>query len=152
MTALGVTLAYTLPPVYNAQARLLVESPQIPDELAASTVQTEAPEMLRIIQQRILTRSNLLEISRKYNIHADRPDMTADDIVADMRTRTIIGLPNARDTTGLVTISFAAPPGAAFGRGDQRIRHPDAPAERRAAHRRGQPDARFLRAGGRAPE
>jgi polysaccharide chain length determinant protein (PEP-CTERM system associated) len=109
VTALGVTLAYTLPPVYNAQARLLVESPQIPDELAASTVQAEAPEMLRIIQQRILTRSNLLEIARKYNIYADRPDMTADDIVLDMRTRTIIGLPNARDTTGLVTISFSAP-------------------------------------------
>ncbi len=109
VTGLGVTLAYTLPPVYNAQARLLVESPQIPDELAASTVQVEAPELLRIIQQRILTRANLLEISRKFNIHANRPEMTADDIVLDMRARTQIGLPNVRDTTGVVTVSFSAP-------------------------------------------
>ena len=40
--AVGVTLALTLPPSFEAQARLVVESEQIPDELAASTVRTEA--------------------------------------------------------------------------------------------------------------
>ena len=36
-TAIGVTFAMTLPPSYEAQARLVVESEQIPDELWAST-------------------------------------------------------------------------------------------------------------------
>ena len=52
--AVGLALAFTLPPSYQAQARLVVESEQIPDELAASTVRTEATEQLQIIQQRIL--------------------------------------------------------------------------------------------------
>ena len=111
VSAVGITLAYTLPPVYLAQARLLVESPQIPDDLAASTVRAQAPELLRIIQQRLLTRANLLDLSRRFKIHAKRPDMTADDIVADMLKRTVIGLPAVRDTAGVVTVSFAAPSG-----------------------------------------
>ena len=47
--AVGLALAFTLPPSYQAQARLVVESEQIPDELAASTVRTEASEQLQII-------------------------------------------------------------------------------------------------------
>jgi polysaccharide biosynthesis transport protein len=111
VAAVGITLAYTLPPVYRAQARLLVESPQIPDDLAASTVRADSPELLRIIQQRLLTRANLLDLSRRFKIHSDRPDMIADDIVADMQKRTLIGLPNVRDTAGIVTVTFAAPTG-----------------------------------------
>ena len=52
-SAIGLTLAKVLPPVYVAQAVLLVESEQIPGDLAASTVRTEATEQLEIIQQRI---------------------------------------------------------------------------------------------------
>ena len=37
-SAIGITLARMLPTVYSAEARLVVESEQIPDELAASTV------------------------------------------------------------------------------------------------------------------
>ncbi len=109
VAAVGLTLAYTLPPVYQAQARLLVESPQIPDDLAASTVRADAPELLRVIQQRILTRDNLLDMSRRFGIHSDRPGMPADEIVADMRNRAQISLPGARDRTGVVTVSFRSP-------------------------------------------
>ncbi len=42
--AIGLGLALTLPPRYEASASLLVESPQIPDELAASTVQLPSQE------------------------------------------------------------------------------------------------------------
>ena len=50
-TAIGVAVAWILPPVYVAQARLVVESEQIPDNLARTTVQTDASEQLQIIQQ-----------------------------------------------------------------------------------------------------
>ena len=72
-TALGVTLARILPPVYLAEARLVVESEQIPDELAASTVRTQATEQLEIIQQRILTRDRLLEMANRLQIYAAEP-------------------------------------------------------------------------------
>mgnify|MGYP001173235482 CR=1 FL=1 len=60
---IGVTLALILPPRYVAEARLVVESQQIPDELAASTVRTDMIEQLQIIRQRILARNTLLDMA-----------------------------------------------------------------------------------------
>ncbi len=110
-TSIGGFLAYTLPPVYRAEARLLVESPQIPDDLAASTVRAETPELLRVIEQRLRTRANLLEIARKFKIYAAATDMTADTIVSAMRDRIGITLPGSRESTGVVVVSFDAPTG-----------------------------------------
>lgn len=104
----GGFLALTLPKVYRAQARLLVESPQIPDDLAASTVRAGASELLQIIQQRLLARANLLDIARRFDIHEDLSKMSADDIVDDMRLRIRFDIPNDRSGTGLVFISFEA--------------------------------------------
>ena len=108
-TVAGIVLAYTLPPVYRAEARLLVENPQIPDELAASTVSSTATEILLAIQQRILTHSNLLDLSRKFGIHAEATGMPEDAIVADMRNRITMALPGMELRTGVVTVSFGAP-------------------------------------------
>jgi len=122
-TALGLALASMLPPVYIAQARLLVESEQIPGNLAASTVQTQANEQMQIIQQRILTRAALLELANRLQVYAPTPGqparvMAADDIVADMRERIRIvttGGPGARGgptQATIVTVSFEAPTAA----------------------------------------
>lgn len=123
-TALGLTLASVLPPVYVAKATLLVETEQIPDNLAASTVQTKTAEQLQIIQQRILTRAELLELANRLAIYAPAPGrparaMSADEIVEDMRSRTSI-VTNANARAGarapaqatLVTVSFEAPTAA----------------------------------------
>ena len=66
MTAAAIYVAMQLPPSYRADARLLVESPQIPTNLAASTVQVETYEQLQIIEQRLMTRENLLQIARQF--------------------------------------------------------------------------------------
>ena len=115
-SALGLTLASVLPPVYMAQARLLVEAEQIPGNLAASTVQTQATEQLQIIQQRILTRAALLELANRLQVYAPAAGqparvMTADDIVADMRARTRIVTTGGTSARGpaqatIVTVSF----------------------------------------------
>jgi len=102
VAGVGLTTAYTLPPVYEAEAQLLVESPQIPGNLAASTVEVSAPEILQIIRQRLLTRANLLDISREFSVHADRPGMSPDAIVEDMRKRISMGLPRSRDAAAFV--------------------------------------------------
>lgn len=109
-TVIGVTLARVLPPVYRAQAVLVVESPQIPGQLAASTVQAGANELLQIIQQRILTRANLIDLAREYEVYDadERARMTPDDVVADMRDRIAISLPDARAAAAFVRVSFPA--------------------------------------------
>ncbi|WP_299733752.1 Wzz/FepE/Etk N-terminal domain-containing protein [uncultured Tateyamaria sp.] len=111
-TAIGVALALTLPPSYEAQARLVVESEQIPDELAASTVRTEASEQLQIIQQRILTRDTLLDMANRLNIYAGRGPgerLRPDEMVSDLRSRIRIRTTGGRGAATLVNISFSAP-------------------------------------------
>lgn len=118
-SAIGLTLAKVLPPVYLAQARLLVESEQIPDSLAASTVRTEPTEQLEIIQQRILTRDTLVEMANRLNIYGateDRPAqmMDATKLVEDMRERIQIvttggTVPRGPVRATLVSVSFEAP-------------------------------------------
>ena len=88
ITAVAVSVAISLPPAYVSQMRLVVESPQIPDEMAASTVRTPALEQLQIIEQRLLTRANLLDISRRLDVLPDLDQMSPDDIVRAMRART----------------------------------------------------------------
>jgi succinoglycan biosynthesis transport protein ExoP len=48
-TLAAILIAFSLPPVYRAEARLLLERSQIPDELAASTVRETADENLLAI-------------------------------------------------------------------------------------------------------
>ena len=104
----GVWLAFALPAQFVAQARLLVESPQVPAELASSTMRATPGEVLRVIQQRLLTRANMLDMSRQFRLHADQPNLSPDAIVADMRRRIFMRLPGARDTGAVVEVSFAA--------------------------------------------
>lgn len=111
VAALGVTVAYTLPPSYSARATLLVESPQIPGDMAESTVRAGTDEVLQIIAQRIQTRATLLEIAREFEVYSDRPNISADDIVNDMRNRIGIDLPQRRDAASFVYVSFRSDSG-----------------------------------------
>ncbi len=86
----GLATALRLPPTYEASARLIVETPQIPDELAASTVRISATEEIEFIRQRLFTRTNLLEIQQRFRVLGDTSSMSPDQIVGVMRERTRI--------------------------------------------------------------
>ena len=117
-TAAGIAFAIILPASYSAAARLVVESEQIPDELAASTVRTAASETLQIIEQRILTRETLLDMSNRLGIFSgpaapDEP-MTPDAIVKSLSERIRIVTQGGAMVRGqvqatIVTVSFSAP-------------------------------------------
>lgn len=110
LSAISVTVAYTLPPAYVSKMVILVESPQIPEELAASTVRTPAFEQLQIVQQRLLTRAHLLDIARRLNVLPDMKKMSPDEIIEGMRARTTIQTSNRRlKEAPLMTVSFEAP-------------------------------------------
>lgn len=82
--------AYILPPVFQSEAKILVESQQIPDDLARSTVTASASERLQIIQQRLMTRDNLIRLIDEHDLYADRADMTITQKVNLLRQATII--------------------------------------------------------------
>ncbi|HEX2219823.1 MAG TPA: Wzz/FepE/Etk N-terminal domain-containing protein [Gemmatimonadales bacterium] len=87
VSAIGITVAFILPPVYRAGASILVEPQQIPGELAQSTATVNPYEQAQIIQQRLLTRANLLALAERLGMYKDQPELTAGDIVAEMRER-----------------------------------------------------------------
>ncbi|TWG96737.1 polysaccharide chain length determinant protein (PEP-CTERM system associated) [Mesorhizobium sp. J18] len=88
-TAAGVTIAYMLPSVYRASARILVEAPQIPAELARSTVPVSAFEQLQILGQQITTRENMLAVAERLHVYGDDfSKLSSADVVEDMRSRT----------------------------------------------------------------
>ena len=68
ISAAAVIAAFALPPAYESQTRLLLEAPQIPRNLAASTVNVGTREQLEIIEQRLMTRENLLEVARNQQV------------------------------------------------------------------------------------
>src|SRR5262245_38467083 len=58
-----------LPAVYQATGKILVVSQLIPSDLATSTVAASATERIKVIEQRLTTRDNLLEIARKFDLY-----------------------------------------------------------------------------------
>ncbi|NNL17818.1 MAG: lipopolysaccharide biosynthesis, partial [Boseongicola sp.] len=107
-SAIGIGLALMLPSKYIADATLLVESPQIPDELAASTVRTSPTERLQIIEQRLMTRANLIDIANEFEVFSGRGRMTPDEVVEEMRDLTEIRRTASRGGATFMTISFRA--------------------------------------------
>ena len=84
---------------------------RIPSALAPSTVQTPAFEQLQILQQRLLTRSHLLDIARQFDVLPDLDNMNPDEIVSAMRARTKMETSNRRLAEApLMTVTFEAPP------------------------------------------
>lgn len=84
----AVVVTSVLSPVYSSSAKILAESPQIPAELARSTVPIGAVEQLQILQQQITTRDDLLALAHKLHLY-DATDVKVygEDVVKDMRSR-----------------------------------------------------------------
>jgi polysaccharide chain length determinant protein (PEP-CTERM system associated) len=111
LTPLGVGVAYILPSVYQATARVIVESQQIPSDLARSTVTVDVAERIALIEQRLMTRQNLLDIAARFSITKDKAPMSPTAIVDMMRAATSIDglrLTGSRGPVTGINISFTA--------------------------------------------
>ncbi|WP_420336504.1 GumC family protein [Roseibium sp.] len=84
--AAAVGVAYYLPPTYESKSVILIESQRIPTQLASTTVNADASERLKVIEQRLLTRSNLLSIANEYDLYSNNvPKLSPTEIVQEMR-------------------------------------------------------------------
>lgn len=107
-SCLGVITALKLPATYETSARLLVEAPSIPGDMAASTVQTNAEEQLDIVEQKLLTRANMIDIANKWDVFEQLSEMEPDRVVEAMQRSTRIQRRAGRNEATLMTISFEA--------------------------------------------
>jgi polysaccharide chain length determinant protein (PEP-CTERM system associated) len=116
VTAVAVTLAAILPPSYRSEASMLVEPQQIPGELAQATVEVDPYEQAQIIEQRIMTRTNLLQLAERIGLYADQPEMSGNSMVGDIAKRIeFIGFePDVTRTRGvpgatIIGVAFEGP-------------------------------------------
>lgn len=85
---LSILLSVLLPSVYNSSATVLIEEQVIPTDLVRSTVTTYADQRIQIISQRIMTRLNLTNIIKKYDLYAeDRKKYPMEIVLEKMRER-----------------------------------------------------------------
>ena len=84
----GLAGAYLWPPTYLSEGKILVQSQQIP-ELVRSTVTSAAQERIQVIQQRTMTRDNLIAIADKFQLFPEkRTLMSVTDLVELMKKKT----------------------------------------------------------------
>src|SRR6187401_3451794 len=65
---IGAVVALAWPAKYLAEGKILVQSQEIPSDLVRPTVVSLANERIQVIEQRIMTRDNLLAIAKKFQI------------------------------------------------------------------------------------
>ena len=105
--AIGFAIVMLWPPTYQSEGKILVESQQIPVDLVRPTVTATASERIAMIQQRVMTRENLLKIVDKYQMFADQRDkLSRTDMLDLMRANTVIK-PIAIDAQGQQNLTVA---------------------------------------------
>jgi len=65
----GISAVMLWPPTYLSEGRILVQSQQIPTELVRPTVTSAAQERIQVMEQRILSRDNLVAIADKFQLY-----------------------------------------------------------------------------------
>jgi polysaccharide chain length determinant protein (PEP-CTERM system associated) len=110
ISTIAIAVAYVLPPVYRSNARLLVVKPQIDQ----TTVTVTSAEIIQSIQERLLTRSNMLDIAKRFDIYGDQPDLSPSERYRDMFDATsfrVVDLGGPRNRAPSATafiVSFSA--------------------------------------------
>ena len=110
LAALVVTL---LPDVYKSSATILVEGQEVPQELVQTTVTGYVEERLKSLAQRVLSRSNLLDMVERFGLYDEyRGSMPTEQILQMMRDDITVANIQANAVTGTgkeitATIAFS---------------------------------------------
>lgn len=112
---LGIAAAYILPTMYRSTATLLVESPQLPDDIAGSEDLDIVDQRIAKIRQQVLSRPRLIELIQKHRLYTnERSSKSLSEIVAEMRAATSINavsaefqkVGNGKSSTVAFSLSF----------------------------------------------
>lgn len=113
---IGTIVALAWPATYRSAATILIEEQQIPSELVQSTVTSYASQRIETISQRVMTRSNLMEIVERFGLYPrERQNETTeeilermrDDIKLDMISAEVVDPRTGRPTAATIAFSLA---------------------------------------------
>src|SRR6185437_4259725 len=89
--AIGSVITMVWPAKYVAQGTILVQSQEIPSDLVRPTIAALANDRIQVIEQRVMTRDNLLSIAKKYRLTSGWLErLSGTEIVDFLRKRTLI--------------------------------------------------------------
>ncbi len=89
--AIGTLITFAWPAKYLSQGKILISGQEIPTDLVKPTVSTLSNERISYIQQRIMTRDNLLALSKKFNLSMGWQGLVSGSEIVDfIRERTQI--------------------------------------------------------------
>lgn len=96
LLAVSAIITFMLPPIYQSEGVILIESQEIPRDLVRSTVTSYAEQQIQVIKQRILTTSRILETVDKFNVYEQqRESSTISLLVEKFRSNVQIEMINA---------------------------------------------------------
>jgi len=115
--AAGVLAAFAWPATYRSSGTVLIEQQEVPEEFVRAAVTSFADQRVRVISQRVMTTSNLLEIINTYDLYADRRkreprerliQRMRDDIGLEMISADVVDPRQGRPTKATIafTVSF----------------------------------------------
>ena len=113
LMAVSAAVVLILPASYRSTATILIEEQEIPSELVRSTITSYADQRLQVISQQVMTRANLQQIIKKFDLYRGRraqdisEGMTKKlrrDISMDMLSADVIDKRSGNKTA--VTIAF----------------------------------------------
>src|SRR5438270_5082802 len=86
---IGIAIMYLWPTTYLSEGKILVQSQQIPTELVRPTVTSAAQERIQVIEQRTMTRDNLLAIADKFKLFPDRRALMSPTQLVELMKKSI---------------------------------------------------------------
>jgi uncharacterized protein involved in exopolysaccharide biosynthesis len=116
ISLISVLIALLWPPTYRSTATILIEEQGIPDDMVRSTITTYAWQRIQTISQRVMGRTNLLEIVDKYKLYeSKRARETTEEIIGRMReniklepvSAQVIDPRSGRATTATIAFSLS---------------------------------------------
>jgi len=107
--SVSVVISLIIPASYESSGTILIESPQISQDIVQSGMTGLADERIEVIKQRVMTRENLLSIINKYNLFKEQDKKALpSELIDEMRERIKIELLSAgkAGSRGSPTIAF----------------------------------------------
>jgi polysaccharide chain length determinant protein (PEP-CTERM system associated) len=95
----GIFLAVSLPRIYESSTLILVRPQRVPEKYVSSIVDSDIESRINTISQQILSRTNLENIIKQFNLFSDpgQEDMFMEDKIASLRNRIQITVERSRN-------------------------------------------------------
>lgn len=79
----------SMPSVYKSTATILIEEQEIPSELVKSTVTSYADQRIQVISQQVMTRANLWQIIKDFNLFEKKRSQASSDALVEQLRKNI---------------------------------------------------------------